>query len=336
MGNCSDTIQWADKTVSPIMGCSRNCPGCFAKSMVARLGGRKEYKLKNWNSPRFFRKFLDGLDTTVPTRIFVCALGDIMSEKVKKSWILKIIDRMKRNSHNTYYVLSRDPGRFGKFVWPGNVILGTSVSSQKEVINIRMLLKSNLYNAKLVSFEPLREMVVPGNLKGIKMIFIGRMNGPTKNKYPVKDSWISILKRAARKAGSGVFLMKSLTDGKNGKWIANNTKKEVKRMYTTGAFKGTPVITLSSTDSSRKLILGPVKARLVVSNFLAIKRFSESHELKLTSKKRTERKSVDTLKIKAIKEILKGRTSHQIASKLGLGVMQVAGIKAGMSRSKKR
>ncbi|KKN26078.1 hypothetical protein LCGC14_0878430 [marine sediment metagenome] len=106
-------IPWADKTWSPVTGCTKVSPGCahcYAEAMSLRFGWSKhpwtpEHAAENvvlhparLDYPLHLRK---------PQRIFCCSMGDLFHEAVPIEFIRAVFYVMERASQHTFLVLTK-------------------------------------------------------------------------------------------------------------------------------------------------------------------------------------------------------------------------------------
>ena len=122
-------VQW-----NPFAGCDHDCIYC--KSSFQR-------QLKRWakkNCPECYEfvphKHDGRVDQSLPnTRfmqfIFTCSSGDIAyCDDI--SYLERIIDRIRRERNKTFLIQSKDPKTFNRAVFPKNVILGTTLETNRD------------------------------------------------------------------------------------------------------------------------------------------------------------------------------------------------------------
>lgn len=122
------------------VGCHFNCSYC-KKSFQAQMKRQKPLIDKNGKkrgcqlcydfTPHFHENRLeDQLPRTNGDEfIWVCSSGDIAS--FPNSWILQILLRVREQSHKTFFFQSKRPKTFERFEFPDNVILGTTIESNR-------------------------------------------------------------------------------------------------------------------------------------------------------------------------------------------------------------
>ena len=119
---------------SPFAGCKHDCIYC--KSSFQR-------QLKRWakkNCPGCY-EFVphahpERLDQSLPNTghmqfIFTCSSGDIACCD-DTSYLERIIDRIRRERNKTFLIQSKDPKTFNRAVFPKNVILGTTLETNRD------------------------------------------------------------------------------------------------------------------------------------------------------------------------------------------------------------
>ena len=62
--------------------------------------------------------------------IFTCSSGDIAS--CPKNYLKNIINRIKREPRSTFLIQSKDPKTFNRATFPSNVILGTTLETNRD------------------------------------------------------------------------------------------------------------------------------------------------------------------------------------------------------------
>ncbi len=159
MGNSK--IQWTNKTWNPITGCTKVSPGCdncYAEAITKRfkLGPFEEVTmhLNRMAQPYSWKK---------PQMVFVCSMSDLFHPAIPWKFLHEIFWVMEQNSHHTFQVLTKRPGRMAYFAqvlkslgktWPDNVWAGTSVESQKYAPRLDVLARVPA-RVRFVSVEPL-------------------------------------------------------------------------------------------------------------------------------------------------------------------------------------
>lgn len=184
MSGTKTRIEWADRVLNPVTGCSpvsAGCDNCFAARMAKRLAGRCGYPADQpfrvtlhpdrLSIPRQWRK---------PQRVFVNSMSDLFHDDVPDEFIDRVFAAMALTLQHTYMILTKRPERmkayltdpdrrrriwnrkcdFGKPVtpmdWPlANVWLGVSAENQATADERIPLLLQTPAAIRFVSCEPL-------------------------------------------------------------------------------------------------------------------------------------------------------------------------------------
>ncbi len=108
-------IEWADKTWSPVTGCSpvsEGCEHCWAERFSKRLAGRCGYPA---DDPFRVTLHPDRLEQPLkrkrPSRMFVCSMGDLFHEDVDEKYIAKVLAICDLARQHTYLILTKRPER---------------------------------------------------------------------------------------------------------------------------------------------------------------------------------------------------------------------------------
>lgn len=135
------SIEWADLTINPVVGCSKCSPGCdncYAERMANRLKAMAEKEMRQslesqgklsgkskylnltengkWTGNTFFDEpVLESLTRLKkPRRIFVSSMGDLFHESVPFNWIHHVWDAMKACPQHTFLVLTKRAKRMSE------------------------------------------------------------------------------------------------------------------------------------------------------------------------------------------------------------------------------
>lgn len=201
-------IEWADKTINPIVGCSkvsRACDLCYAADVAFNI---EHVLTKDGNAkPRanyegVSRKDKDGrpnwtsrvnYDPTVlqrlspgqaPKRFFVNSMSDFFHPKVKLEWLQEIFAHFARCPQHTFLVLTKRPENALKLAdkldWHANVWLGCTVEDDTdEVIGRVDKLRMVPAARRFISAEPLTaDVAAKLDLTGIDWVIAGGETSP--------------------------------------------------------------------------------------------------------------------------------------------------------------
>lgn len=157
------SIQWADHTFNPWIGCakvSEGCRNCYAeRSTPARVrgirwgGDRLRTSAANWRQPVAWNRKAAGL--AARPRVFCASLADWLDPDVPIQWLSDLLFLIERTPHLDWLLLTKRPGLFWERlrevreyrdstgqprgwvnVWlrylgvPGNVWFGVSVENE--------------------------------------------------------------------------------------------------------------------------------------------------------------------------------------------------------------
>lgn len=177
--SANSKIEWTDSTWNVVTGCTpirEGCANCYAKRMATRLGGRCEYPADDpFMVTMHPDKFSLPFKWKKPRTIFVCSMGDLFHKDVSESSIKCVFITMANTQHHTYIVLTKRPERmkclikqwkingltlrsgYGCFL--PNVILGVSISTQRDADDFIPYLLETPAARRVVSAEPLLENI---------------------------------------------------------------------------------------------------------------------------------------------------------------------------------
>lgn len=180
------TIEWADNTWNPVVGCNKISPGCascYAERIHARrhkayLAGKKmpaQYSVP-FEVVQLKPERLDQPDhQKKPSFIFVCSGSDLFHGMVPFDYIAEVYRRIVRNPHHTFLVLTKRPDRahefyklFNSYTFGNpppfqlpipNLWLGVSTEDQKRADARIPILLEIPAAIRFVSAEPLLEQI---------------------------------------------------------------------------------------------------------------------------------------------------------------------------------
>jgi protein gp37 len=126
----SSTIEWTDATWQPITGCAVVSPGCtncyamkLAGTRLRNLPSRKGLTVQTkagpvWNGKvRLNEEWLtQPLTWRRPSKIFVCAHGDLFAEGVPDAWIDRVFAVMAGAAQHTFQVLTKRSDRMRAYL----------------------------------------------------------------------------------------------------------------------------------------------------------------------------------------------------------------------------
>jgi protein gp37 len=118
---------------------------------------------------------------------------------VQVEWLERIIEKMRECSQHTFQILSKRPGLYGRFKFPPNAWLGTSIAITADCHRVKELYScSNADNLKFVSIEPIHERISLWFSKSeMDWLIVGAETGHRKGKITPDPLWItSIIQNA--------------------------------------------------------------------------------------------------------------------------------------------
>lgn len=181
-------IEWCDKTLNPVVGCTHGCTYCYAEKQAKRQKQRCKKCYEFIPHPHLER--LDQITPRQkPKKIFIDSMWDWNCHKNKDSWLYQIIEKMEECPQHTFLILSKRPGFYKLFNFPKNVWLGTTITNQEDTFKLDLLTSGNPQNLKFASFEPLHGYI-RSSLKGLDWIIVGAETGNDPDKIIPKDKWI--------------------------------------------------------------------------------------------------------------------------------------------------
>jgi DNA repair photolyase len=123
---------------NPFIGCKFNCVYCknsFQSQLKrwAKKNCQKCYNFEPHEHPERLNQWLPPTDYM--QFIFTCSMGDISF--CSTEYLEKIVDRIRKESDKTFLIQSKNPKTFERIAkWPNNVILGTTIETNREYANI--------------------------------------------------------------------------------------------------------------------------------------------------------------------------------------------------------
>jgi protein gp37 len=206
-------IDWCSASLNPVVGCTFNCPFCYARKLNTRFGW-----IEDFSKPQFFPDRLKSLYSKKPQTIFMDSMSDIADWK--SEWIEKTFRAMKGNPQHTYLFLTK---RYFQFIYKNrgvdfekmlrnieNLMIGVSTTTQSAVNNLGVMVPDFL------SVEPILEPIdlskmFEQTLK-LKWLIVGAETGNRKEKIIPQREWIEKIVADCAFRKVPVFLKSSLAD----------------------------------------------------------------------------------------------------------------------------
>lgn len=204
-------IDYLDYTWSPVVGCKRACPYCWARQLhnmrhKAYLEGKKlpiQYA-KPFEEIQFFPERLDEpAKVKKPSTIGVCFTSDLFGNgEIQDYWIYQIIAAIRKSPQHTFMFLTKNSNGYAQWypLLPENCMLGLTqtIANQRE---ISWFIQCSAFNPPLpgfpnrklfLSLEPLLGSFEGISFAGIDLIIVGAMTGK-KHVKPALE-WVQSIK----------------------------------------------------------------------------------------------------------------------------------------------
>lgn len=206
-------IDWCTHSLNPVVGCTYNCPFCYAKKMNDRFGW-----IQNWDNPQFFHERLRSLDAKKPMIIFMDSMSDIADWK--QPWAERIYTACVQNPQHTYLFLTKRPSVAVPYPFHlyfhenKNWWIGTSVCCQMDTGRLQKLFQETTEDTnRFVSIEPILEHIDMTDAKYCAdWVIIGAETGNRKDKIIPEKSWIDDIVRECRNNDVPIFMKESLRE----------------------------------------------------------------------------------------------------------------------------
>jgi len=209
-----------------VTGCKPDFPcwaHCYARRMSKRLRGRSGYPRDDPFRPTFHADKLDQpLHWKKPRVIFVCSMGDLFCDGVKREWQDAVIDVILADTPHTFILLTKRVKEAGEYLsrfylpdFGERLVLGTSISTQDDMHRVADLGQIPAWR-RVVSVEPMLSAIdmhlpLPPEPYGpINGIICGCETGPGARSMNI--DWARGLRDQCALSGVSFFL-KKLSDG---------------------------------------------------------------------------------------------------------------------------
>jgi protein gp37 len=220
------TIEWADHTFNPWVGCTKvsaACDQCYAEAWDQRFNGGLHWgphadrrRTKTWGDPVRWNREAEAKG--VRELVFCASLADVFDNhrSIRESWRSDLWRLIQRTPHLVWLLLTKRPQNitkmlpeaFGSPAWGvgwDNVWLGTTVENQTEFDRRVPHLTAVPARVHFLSMEPLQGPVNMGGLDGVEWVITGGESGPAFRH--ADPDWFRSLRDQA--IGAGVpFLFK--------------------------------------------------------------------------------------------------------------------------------
>lgn len=180
MANTKNMYQLSVCQWNPFVGCRFDCSYCKS-SFQAQAKRQKHRCIKCYNYEP--HEHPERLEQRLPKTgymqfIFTCSMGDISF--CSTAYLERIVDRIRREPDKTFLIQSKNPKTFEGVEWPNNVILGTTIETDKEIIGYYSKAPSVMKRAldfskidhryKMITCEPVMDFCISALLGLINII----------------------------------------------------------------------------------------------------------------------------------------------------------------------
>lgn len=167
------SIEWADHTFNPWVGCTKVSPGCdhcYAEArMDTRLhrvqwgAGQPRQRTKTWGDPVRWNKQAEAfyVERGSRQRVFCASLADVFDNEVPSEWRADLFRLILDTPHLDWLLLTKRIGNVSKMLtadqWEhlGNVWLGATVVNQAEADRDVPKLLAVPARVRFLSIEPM-------------------------------------------------------------------------------------------------------------------------------------------------------------------------------------
>ena len=206
-------IDWCDSTINPVVGCSRNCPYCYARIMCKRFGNK--WGVNDFSKPVFFPERLKQFESKKPKSIFINSMSDVAYWN--SEWFDAVIQAIEENPQHKYITLSKSvDGYFcPPHLRPSYVYSGYTATTQYQLDDLQK--DYNYISETGFDFLNIEPILEPISLEWItdphiEMVIIGAETGNRKGKVIPQKEWIDDIVRQADERGIRVFMKESLKE----------------------------------------------------------------------------------------------------------------------------
>ncbi len=227
-------IEWTESTWNPVTGCTKisdGCKNCYAERLAKRLHAMGVNNYRNGFKVTLHEHVLDyPLNWKKPQMIFVNSMSDLFHRDVPDSFIVKVIEIIKKAKWHTFQILTKRSKRLVEIdrliEWPDNVWLGVSVENSNYINRIYHLQHTSA-KIKFISCEPLIGALSNLPLSFIDWVIVGGESGPYSR--PILYEWIIDIKKQCKMSGVPFFFKQwgGTNKKKNGRLLENKTWDEL-------------------------------------------------------------------------------------------------------------
>ncbi len=246
-------IEWTEKTINPILGCTKisaGCKNCYALAMSRRLasmnteGYAEIINGQVWSNRILYlpEKMRAAIARKKPTLYFLNSMSDTFHEGVSEGVINEILEVIQKTPQHTWLILTKRAQRMADYFSfhdaPANVWLGVTVENVLSKDRIEILQGITVVESqRFLSIEPLLEdLGVLDDLTGIRWVIVGGESG--KNARPMKKEWVTSIQKQCIEQGIDFFFKQWGAYGEDGQ---KRSKKSNGSTVENQVFKETPL-----------------------------------------------------------------------------------------------
>ena len=203
-------IEWTESTWNPVTGCTKVSPGCrhcYAEVMAHRLQAMGQPNYRHGFEVTLQEHMLERpLVWKKPQVIFVNSMSDLFHEGIPTQFIRRVFEVMCQANWHQFQVLTKRAERLARLApelpWPGNVWMGVSVESARQLARVDLLRRVPAA-VRFLSLEPLLGPLPDLDLAGIGWVIVGGESGPGAR--PLEEEWVVDIREQCRVAGMPFF-----------------------------------------------------------------------------------------------------------------------------------
>lgn len=164
-------IEWTNKTLNPVTGCSpisEGCQNCYARGIAYRFAGRNGYSKDNPFKVTLHPERLDKISKTGHSMIFLNSMSDLFHPDIPTQYLDKIIRAVEDNPQHIFQVLTKRAEYLEDYFCglgriPNNLWLGVTTETQERLDERLPLLLDIPAKVRFISVEPILSKITLRN-----------------------------------------------------------------------------------------------------------------------------------------------------------------------------